>query len=70
MNISLDTPLRAGVLDQRYEAAEASEIIKAPTSVEGQSKPGVSLHLITEKKEDAALVTVVRFQLQLVNSSG
>jgi hypothetical protein len=69
VDISLDTPLSAGVLDQRYEAADTSEINKAPTSVEGQSKHGVSLYLITERKEDAAFLLVVRLQLQLVNSS-
>jgi hypothetical protein len=70
VNISPGTPIKAGVLGQRYEASEASEINnKAPVSVEGDAKPGVSLRLVSEKKDDTAFLSVLILQLDLVASS-
>jgi hypothetical protein len=68
VSISPGTSLRAGVLDQRYEA-EASETNKAPVTVEGDQKPGVSLHLVTEKKNESAFLSVLSLDLKLGASS-
>jgi hypothetical protein len=68
VSISSNTKIQAGVLDQRYEA-EASEANKAPDTVAGDKKPGVSLLLVTERKSDSALLGLVSLQLKLLASS-
>ncbi len=68
VSISSNTKIQAGVLDQRYQA-EASEANKAPDTVAGDKKPGVSLLLVTESKDDSAFLGLLSLQLKLMASS-
>ena len=68
VSISSNTKIKAGVLDQRYEA-EASDANKSPDTVAGDKKPGVSLQLVVETKNDSAFLAVLSLQLRLMASS-
>ncbi len=68
VSISSNTKIQAGVLDQRYQA-EASESNKAPDTVAGDRKPGVSLLLLTESKDESAFLGLISLQLKLLASS-
>jgi hypothetical protein len=68
VSISSNTKIKAGVLDQRYQA-EANDKNKAPDVIAGDKKPGVGLLLVTESKEDSVFLAVLALQLELVASS-
>ena len=68
VSISSTTKIKAGVLDQRYEA-EASDANKAPDIVAGDKKPGVTLQLVAETKKDSAFLALLSLDLRLVASS-
>ncbi|WP_290995706.1 DUF992 domain-containing protein [Hyphomicrobium sp.] len=66
VNAKPTVELKPGVLAQRYEAPESEQ--KIAKSVEGETKPDVSLNLITDKNDDLTALATLTLELKLLSA--